>query len=97
MTKTRSVTGIVLRFAALLFMVYIVYTLIATQIQITNKTEQLSQLQSEVLVQKAKNDELTYRIANECDSLDSYAEEYARSELGYAKQGERVFVNGGGN
>ncbi len=97
MTKTRSVTGIVLRFAALLFMVYIVYTLIATQIQITNKTEQLSQLQSEVLVQKAKNDELTYRIANESDSLDSYAEEYARSELGYAKQGERVFVNGGGN
>lgn len=97
MTKTRSVTGIVLRFAALLFMVYIVYTLIATQIQITNKTELLSQLQSEVLVQKAKNDELTYRIANESDSLDSYAEEYARSELGYAKQGERVFVNGGGN
>ncbi len=97
MTKTRSVTGIVLRFAALLFMVYIVYTLIATQIQITNKTEQLSELQSEVLVQKAKNDELTYRIANESDSLDSYAEEYARSELGYAKQGEKVFVNGGGN
>ncbi len=97
MTKTKSVTGIVLRFAALLFMVYIVYTLIATQIQITNKTEQLSELQSEVLVQKAKNDELTYRLANESDSLDSYAEEYARSELGYAKQGEKVFVNGGGN
>ncbi len=97
MTKRKSITGFVLRFAALLFMVYIVYTLIATQIQITNKSAQLAELQSEVLVQKAKNEELNYRLANESDTLDSYAEQYARSELGYAKQGERVFVNGSGN
>ncbi len=97
MTKRKSITGFVLRFAALLFMVYIVYTLIATQIQITNKSAQLAELQSEVLVQKAKNEELNYRLTNESDTLDSYAEQYARSELGYAKQGERVFVNGSGN
>ena len=97
MTNKRSVSGIVLKFAAILFMVYIVYTLVTTQVQITSKREELSTLETQVEEQKAKNAELSYQIENDSGTMDDYAEEYARSELGYAKQGERVFVNVGGN
>lgn len=96
--KTKKYKGsLLLKFAVLSFVMYVIYLLISQQIGIGQKQAELGNIQQQVTAQQTKNEEIQYTIEDEKNGNDGYAEEYARSELDYAKQGERVFVNIGGN
>ena len=87
----------VLKLALVCLTAYFVFTLVNQQIIISEKKSELDILQSQVKTQEMKNQDIQYTIDEELSGDKKYAEEYARSELDYAKQGERVFVNIGGN
>ena len=87
----------VLKLALVCLAAYFVFTLINQQIVISEKKSELDILQEQVKTQEMKNQDIQYTIDEELSGDKKYAEEYARSELDYAKQGERVFVNIGGN
>lgn len=89
--------SLILKIALLCFAAYIIFTLISQQITISEKTSELNGLSDQVKAQEIKNQEIQYAIDEELAGDKQYAEEYARGELGYAKQGERVYVNIGGN
>lgn len=96
--KVKKYKGsLILKISLLCFVAYVVFTLISQQMSISDKKAELDALNGQVKAQEIKNQEIQYTIDEELSGDKSYAEEYARSELGYAKQGERVFVNIGGN
>ncbi|MDO4458661.1 MAG: septum formation initiator family protein [Clostridia bacterium] len=82
-----------LRTAALLFIIYIVYALITQQTTLREKREELQQIYTQIADQQARNNELAYEMDSEKNGFDNYVENYARTELDFAKQGERVFVD----
>ena len=84
-----------LKFAVLCFAVFILVSLIGQQLQISEKREQLQMLQEQLNTQNIRNEEIQNSLENGGD-LAEYAERKARSELDYAKPGERVFVDVGG-
>jgi cell division protein FtsB len=96
--KTKKYKGsLLLKFAIFSFVIYILYLIVSQQINISDKKTELNDIQQQVTAQQNRNEEIQYTIDEEQSGQDEYAEEYARSELDYAKQGERVFVNIGGN
>ena len=58
---------------------YLVWSLIYNQVQISAKRQELEAVQTQLAAQEADNEELSRQVA--------------RDELGYAKPGERVFVD----
>lgn len=96
--KTKKYKGsLILKLAIMASLVFVAVTLINQQLQIHEKKAALSVLDAQVKVQEIKNKEIQYSIDEGIKGDAKYAEEYARSELDYAKQGERVYVNVGGN
>ena len=89
--------SLLLKIALVCLAVYLVFILISQQSQVKNKQAEFAALQNEIKLQQEVNDEIEYSIEKNASGADEYAEEYARSELGYVKQGERVFVDIGGN
>lgn len=89
--------SLILKISILCLVAYVVFTLVSQQVSISEKKAELEDLENQVKIQEMKNQEIQYTIDEELSGDKAYAEEYARSELGYAKQGERVFVNIGGN
>ncbi|MFI3207230.1 MAG: septum formation initiator family protein [Clostridia bacterium] len=77
--------------------VFVFALLINQQITISEKTSQLTSAEDAVKEQELSNAELQYSIEQGLVGGDAFAEEYARSELNYAMQGDKVFVNIGGN
>ena len=72
--------------------VYILAALIDQQIQISEKREQLAQLQQDIRIQEIRNDEVSGTQSSSGGMSDEYAEKIARQELGMAGENERVFV-----
>ena len=88
--------SLLLKFAVVALAVFVVVSLIAQQRQIADKREDLRALQTQLNTQNLKNEELQVSLEDE-EGLQEYAEKKARSELNYAKPGERVFVDAGAN
>ena len=84
-----------LKFAVLCFAVFILVSLIGQQFQIMDKRQQLEDLQNQLDTQNVRNEEIQNSLENS-GGMAEYAERKARSELDYAKPGERVFVDVGG-
>ena len=84
-----------LRFAVLCFAVFILVSLVGQQFQIMDKRQQLEDLQQQLSTQNARNEEIQNSLENS-GGMAEYAERKARSELDYAKPGERVFIDMGG-
>ncbi len=84
-----------LKFAALCFAVFILVSLVGQQFQIMDKRQQLEDLQQKLSTQNARNEEIQNSLENS-GGMAEYAERKARSELDYAKPGERVFIDMGG-
>lgn len=84
-----------LKFAVLCFAVFILVSLVGQQFQIMDKRQQLEDLQQQLSTQNARNEEIQNSLENS-GGMDEYAERKARSELEYAKPGERVFIDVGG-
>lgn len=86
-----------LKVAVLAFSIYMVAALVNQQIQISEKTRQLSQMQQQLEEQDIRNEELRRSLSDSTEENEDYIERYAREELDYAKPSERVFVNIAGN
>lgn len=86
--------SILLKFAVLCFAAFVVVSLIGQQFQISDKREELQALETQLAAQNARNEEIWNSLENS-SGLEEYAERQARSELDYAKPGERVFVDVG--
>ena len=84
-----------LKFAVLCFAVFILVSLVGQQFQIMDKRQQLEDLQQQLSTQNARNKEIQNSLENS-GGMAEYAERKARSELDYAKPGERVFIDMGG-
>ncbi|WP_322171094.1 FtsB family cell division protein [Acutalibacter caecimuris] len=69
--------------------------IVERQVQIGEKRDRLAQLQSQLDSQNQKNQELRKSLEDE-DGLQGYAERRARQELDYAKPGERIYIDMGG-
>ena len=87
----------VIRLFIVVVMVLVAYQLLSQRASISAKEAELENIEQQIVEQTAKNEELQYNLANGEQTTDAYAEEYARNELGYAMQDEKVFVNIGGN
>ena len=64
--------------------------LIYNQVQISAKRQELEAVQTQLAAQEADNEELSRQLEA---SDEEIIEQVARDELGYAKPGERVFVD----
>ena len=82
-----------LKAGLLCLVAYFSYVLITQQIAIGEKRRQLDALNDQIKVQEMRNSELEHIVSNNQSGNDTYREAEARSELDYAKSGERVFVN----
>ncbi len=87
----------ILKISLFSLIVFVLATLINQQITISEMTDKLDSTNMMISEQLTVNEELQYSIDEGRAGGDVFAENYARSELNYAKQGERVFVNIGGN
>lgn len=91
--KIKKKRYILLYVAIFGFVVYAVITLVNQHIEISDKKQQLEDLQSQIVVQEIKNDNIE-EVKNYSDEeLANYIEQIAREDLDYIKDGERVFVN----
>ena len=87
--------SLVLKISLFCFVCFFVVSLIDQQMQISEKEAQLDQVTAEREMQDRKNEELEKALQSN-EGIDTYAEDYARREYGFAKSDERVFINIGG-
>ena len=94
-------------FISVIFAVFLVYsfiTLVNQQIQISEKTMRLEEIEQNIAIQDDENENIKniYTILsqlNNSENIDDYAEglEYierlAREEYDYVNKGERIFIN----
>ena len=88
---------LLLKIAICAFAVYMIAALINQQVQISEKSKELSEMQQQLEEQNIRNEELRRALSDGSEQNSEYLERYAREELGYAKPDERVFVNIAGN
>lgn len=85
--------GLTIKLALVVFAVYAVVTLLNQHIEILEKQQTLSDLETDIMVQEIKIEEIQ-NVKNYSDEENAeYMEQTARTELDYVKNGERVFVN----
>ena len=85
--------GLTIKLVLVVFAVYAVVTLLNQHIEILEKHQTLSDLETDIMVQEIKIEEIQ-NVKNYSDEENAeYMEQIARSELDYVKNGERVFVN----
>lgn len=85
--------GLTIKLALVVFAVYAVVTLLNQHIEILEKQQTLSDLETDIMVQEIKIEEIQ-NVRNYSDEENAeYMEQIARTELDYVKNGERVFVN----
>lgn len=89
--------SLLLKIALVCFAIYLIFILVSQQYEVKEKQAEYQALQDKIELQMEVNHEIEYSIEKNALGVDEYAEEYARSELGYVKQGEKVFVDIGGN
>lgn len=85
--------SVALTIVLVVFAFYAVFTLVNQQVEISEKREQLSALNDDIVIQEVKNDDLKQVYELEDAENDAYIERVAREEFDYSKQGERVFIN----
>lgn len=85
-----------MKFAVVCFAVFFIASLVVQQVRINDKEEKLEELKAQLSTQQVKNEEIQQSLDNS-GGLEDFAEKKARSELDYAKPGERIFVDAGGS
>lgn len=80
-----------IKIAMLVFLLYAAVSLVGLQSQIAERKEQLAQLDMRVEQYDAANQALREDLQSGLTNED--ISEIARTELGYAEPGERVFVD----
>ncbi|MEG0485183.1 MAG: septum formation initiator family protein [Oscillospiraceae bacterium] len=91
-TKPKTkLTSLLVRLGACVLSLYLVVSLITTQVEIVANRNQLLSVHQEIETQKAQNTEIKRVL--ETSSEDELIERIARDRLGYARPDERVFVD----
>ena len=84
---------VVLSLAAVAFLIYSLVSIIGIQSQIRERKAELDELKEKITVQEIKNDEMQKLYDSTGSDFSALAEQIARDDLDYIKEGERVFVN----
>lgn len=95
--KKKRHSSFLLKIAVLALMGSVVVALVNQQIQISQKRQELDDINQQIRVQDVENDQLRKILEDESGQDSDYMERYARENLGYAKAGERVFITYEGN
>lgn len=88
---TKRQMPMLVKIIMLVFLLYAAVKLVGLTSQIAEKQEQLGSLNMRVEEYEASNEALRQEMQNGIS--DENISEIARSELGYAEPGERVFVD----
>lgn len=80
-----------MRLGAIFLVAYLAVTLVASQVDIMVKRQQLDEVNESVVRQQTENTELQRLIASGDET--AYIERIAHDKLGYAAPGERVFID----
>ena len=95
--KKTNLWFIALYIVAFLFVLYASYTIISQHVEIVEKRTELEGYKEEIRIVEINNKELKEMKNYSGKELDEYIEKLAREELGYVKNGERIFVNVNGD
>lgn len=93
--KEKRRGGFLLKLAMFCMAVVVLFSIVERQVQIAEKRQQLVELQAQLETQNQRNQELRRSLDDE-NGLGAYAEHRARVDLDYAKPGEKVFIDMGG-
>ena len=80
-----------LRIAAVVFAVYVLYSLISVQTNINKKQSELTELRKQYTEMLIKNEELQKTL--DSYGTDEFIEEQAREKLGYAYPEEHFYID----
>lgn len=81
------------------FFIYSMVSIIGIRSQIRARKEELDELKEQITVQEIKNEDIQklYQSTGTDSDFSALAEQIARDDLDYIKEGERVFVNVAGD
>ena len=82
-----------LSLAAVAFLIYSMVSIIGIRSQIRERRAELEELKEQIAVQEIKNEEMQKLYDSTGSDFSALAEQIARDDLDYIKEGERVFVN----
>lgn len=74
-------------------MIYSMVSIIGIQSQIRERRKELDKIKEQITVQEIKNEEMRKLYDSTGSDFSALAEQLARDDLDYIKEGERVFVN----
>ena len=83
--------------AAAAFLIYSLVSIIGIQSQIRERRAELDELNEQIKVQEIKNEDIQKLYDSTGSDFSALAEQIARDDLDYIKEGERVFVNVSGD
>lgn len=83
--------GVFLKIAAIAFAVYLLYSLISMQAEISKKQNELDSLRQEYTESLIRNEEL--QKTRDSYGTDAFIEEQAREKLGYAYPEEHFYID----
>ncbi|MEE1186095.1 MAG: septum formation initiator family protein [Acutalibacteraceae bacterium] len=86
--------SILLKIALLIFVVYLLYTVSALQVSLSQRKDKLAELQKTHASLEIENERLENLIKNGNEA--EYIESIARQRLGYAYADEDIFVDASG-
>lgn len=88
---------VLIALAAVAFLIYSMVSVISIQKQIRQLKSDLNDLNEQITVQEIKNADKQKQYDSTGSDFSALAEQIARDDLGYIKEGERVFVNVAGD
>ena len=88
---------IVIALVAVAFLIYSMVSIIGIQAQIRERKAELDDLKEQITVQEIKNEDIQQLYNSTGSDFSALAEQIARDDLDYIKEGERVFVNVAGD
>lgn len=88
---------VLLSVAAVAFLIYSMISIIGIHTQIRERRAELDGLKEQITVQEIKNEEMQKLYDSTGSDFSALAEQIARDDLDYVKEGERVFVNVSGD
>lgn len=83
--------NLILRIAAVVFGIYLLYSLISDQTKIAQKKAELEELRATYTEELIRNEELQKTV--ESYGTDEFIEEQAREKLGYAYEDEHFYID----
>ena len=88
---------VLIALVAVAFLIYSMVSIIGIQAQIRERRAELDDLKEQITVQEIKNEDIQKLYDSTGSDFSALAEQIARDDLDYIKEGERVFVNVAGD